>query len=150
MSTDHFERLRGQPLITVEPWPDALVERFGFPLRHPYVEGTMTGIVGPTALLMLRLLDRGLAESPEGFTLDVADIAAALGVGAAGRNSPFWRSLGRLVDFDVVTPRPTGVAVRRALAPLSEHRAGRLPASALRIHQAEVRRLADAGLSQAS
>jgi hypothetical protein len=86
--------------------------------------------------VLLRRVGLGFTRCPDGFHLDVADTATALGLGAGlGRNSPWWRTVGRLVNFGYAAVRgPESLAVRRAVAPLPEHLVRRLPASLQRTH----------------
>jgi hypothetical protein len=131
-----IDRLINSPILTIEPWADAVVESVGYGLRDFYVEAYLGPVIGPTCLVLLRRLGLGFALDPEGFTLDVAETAAGLGVGATlGRNSAWWRSVGRLMDFGVATVRGPGtLAVRRSVAPLPQRLVRRLPAPLQRSH----------------
>jgi hypothetical protein len=123
-------------VLTIEPWTDPVVEAVGYPLRDPYVEIFFGSHLGPTSILLLRRVGLGFGLHPEGFVLDVAETAAALGLGAGlGRNSPWWRTVGRLARFGLAHGRgPQTLAVRRAVAPLTQSQVDRLPASLQRAH----------------
>ena len=58
-----------------------------------------------------------------------------------GRHAPITRTLERMVWWGAARWLPDGsYAVRKALAPLTEHRAARLPLSARRFHEQHSRR----------
>ncbi len=135
LSSD-IERLVPARVLTIEPWIDPVVEAVGYELRDAYVEVFLASVVGPTGTLLLRRVGLGFAFQPQGFALDVDDTAAALGVGAGlGRNSPWWRTVARLARFGFVAGRDgQTLAVRRAVAPLSQRSVNRLPASLQRSH----------------
>lgn len=128
--------------ITVTAWDDPLVEAHGFAPRHPYIEGVWAGILGPSATLAYRrlgaLVELGLAD----IDIDVVDLSVSLGLGeGTGRNALITRTLNRLVAFGAARWEPDGrYALRRALAPLPEHRARRLSHSARLFHEAQTGR----------
>jgi hypothetical protein len=130
--------------LIVTAWPDPLVEAHGFGPRHPYIEGVWTGILGPSAVLCYRrlgpLVELGLDDID--IDIDVVDLAVSLGLGeGTGRNAAITRTLARLVSFDVARWLTDGrYAIRRALAPLPEHRVRRLSTSARLFHQAQTAR----------
>ncbi len=129
------------PTITLVAWDDPLVEAHGFGPHSAYTETVWLSVLGPTASWLYRkvavLLELGL----DGIEIDLADLALGLGLGAGtGRKSMISKALSRLVGFDVARWRPDGAfAVRRALAPITEHRAARLPASVRRFHEQHTR-----------
>lgn len=115
--------------ISIAPWPDPVVDRVGYDIKSDYVERFWLGILGPSTTLLLRRLVDDLEVRPEGFTLDLAETAQALGVGMrGGRTSPFLRAVDRSCRFGAtrLVGRQT-LAVRRKLAPLSHSQLGRLP-----------------------
>lgn len=124
----------GQPLclaskLRIVPWPDPVLDAVGFDARSAYVERFWLGILGPSALLLLRHLARRLEEAPAGFELDVSLTARSLGLSArTGRNAPLSRCLERCVRFGLLRPvGPETMAVRRHLGPLSARHLQRLP-----------------------
>ncbi len=113
-----------------------MVEAVGYGLCDPFVEAFFTAHLGPTSVMLLRRIGRGFQASPEGFSLNVADTAAGLGVASSGRNSPWWRTISRLVYFDIAQVRGAeALAVRRALAPLPHRLLRRLPPNLQRAHE---------------
>ena len=121
----------------IVPWTDPLVERSGHPIGDPYVEIFWLPVLGPTASWLLRRLAGGLEHEPDGYMLDLPDLARSLGVGwAPGRNNPFARALQRCAMFGAVNelavvPVRT-IAVRRMLPRVPERHLSRLP-DALRV-----------------
>jgi len=124
--------------LPVRPWPDPVIDALGHDPRSTYVEMFWLGILGPSTTWLLRRLAAGLDASPTGFDLDLADTAAALGLGSrGGRHSPFMRALGRCCQFDLAVAAPDGtMAVRRMVPPLNRRQVLRLPPSLLAAHQA--------------
>src|SRR5580704_18246753 len=67
--------------IRIVGWPDPVIDRLGYDPRSLYVETFWLGILGPTGTWLMRLFASGLDDAPEGFDLDLADTARALGLG---------------------------------------------------------------------
>lgn len=119
------------PTLTVLPWVDPVVDRVGHRADSRYVETFWLGILGPTATWMLRRLNAGLDDHPDGYEIDLDDTARALGVsyGSHPANA-FTKALQRCVMFGLVQTiggSDTTVAVRRHVPPLSRRQLGRLP-----------------------
>ncbi len=114
--------------ITIRPWSDEVVDRLGFDPRAAYVEQFWLGVIGPSGTWLLRRLAAGFDEAPEGFELSLGDTARAIGLGDRnGRNSPFLRTVNRLIQFDLAqVTTPSELWVRRRLPPLSARQVGRL------------------------
>lgn len=125
-------------VLSIRPWPDGVIDALGHDPRSLYVERFWLGILGPSTTWLLRHLANGLDASPEGFDLDLAQAAQALGLGSkGGRHSPFMRALSRCCQFDVADARPDGVlAVRRKLPPLTRRQIVRLSPELATAHQA--------------
>ena len=125
-------------ILPVRPWPDGVIDALGHDPRSAYVERFWLGILGPSTTWLLRFLANRLDASPEGFDLDLAATAQALGLGArGGRHSPFMRALSRCCQFDVAEARADGtLAVRRKLPPLNRRQILRLPPDLAAAHQA--------------
>ena len=122
--------------LQVRPWHDTVVDRVGHDPRSAYVETFWLGILGPTATWLLRHLASGLATSPEGFELDLAATAGALGIGwELGRSNPLNRALQRLAVFGMAQPHGTTLAVRRRVPPLARRQLARLPEHLQLLHQ---------------
>jgi hypothetical protein len=116
------------PTIAIRPWNDPVVEAVGFDVRGPYVELFWLPILGPTATFLLRRLVSGLDTFPDGYELDLAETANALGLSlTAGVHSPFGRSLNRCVMFGMAHATSGGIAVRRVAPPLPARHTTRLP-----------------------
>ena len=115
-------------VLTIRPWPDDVIDALGHDPRSAYVERFWLGVLGPSAIWLLRRLAAGLEASPAGFELPLGDTAKAIGIGGQGRSSPFARTLGRICQFDVARIElPDALAVRRKLPPLARRHLARLP-----------------------
>jgi hypothetical protein len=125
-------------ILPVRPWPDSVIDALGHDPRSAYVERFWLGILGPSTTWLVRFLANRLDASPEGFDLDLAATAAALGLGSkGGRHSPFMRALSRCCQFDVAEARADGtLAVRRKLPPLTRRQVLRLSPELVAAHQA--------------
>jgi hypothetical protein len=117
--------------IRIIGWPDPVIDRLGYDPRSLYVETFWLGILGPTCTWLMRRFAAGLDDDPDGFDLDRADTARALGLGdRSGRQSPFRRALARCVTFEMARPEgPTTLAVRRRIPPMPRRHLQRLPVS---------------------
>jgi hypothetical protein len=130
------------PTLDVVPWDDPVVDALGHPPRSTYVERFWLSILGPTATWLVRHLDARLEDGGGTATLDLAATAEALGLGGGtGRNSPVVRSLARCHQFGIVRGArggglSGGIAVRRALPPLTRHQITRLPLALQAEHDA--------------
>ncbi|MBA2327910.1 MAG: hypothetical protein H0V95_14880 [Actinobacteria bacterium] len=115
--------------LTIQPWPDPVIDTLGHDPRSLYVETFWLPTLGPTALLLLRHLAQRFDERPEGLELTVADTSQALGLEQReGNSSPLVRSLARLAQFDLACDDGRGtVAVRRNLPPINVRHVRRLP-----------------------
>jgi hypothetical protein len=114
--------------LSIEAWPDPLIDRLGHDPRSIYVERFWLGILGPSTVLLLRRLAHELDARPDGFTIDLVDTARSLGVGMrGGRQSPFMRTVDRVCRFGAARwQTPERLAVRRMLPPLTRHQVSRL------------------------
>ncbi|HRE02543.1 MAG TPA: hypothetical protein PLV68_14680 [Ilumatobacteraceae bacterium] len=132
--------------LVVTPWVDPVVEAVGFDVRSPYVELFWLGVIGPTSTWLLRRLVTGFDHFPDGYELDLAETAAALGLSLTqGAQSPFGRALNRCVMFGAAYQSATSLAVRRLLPPLSGRHLGRLPEHLRHAHDHWVSSRPDAG-----
>lgn len=135
--------------VRIQPWNDPVLDTLGHDPRSLYVERFWLPTLGPTALLLLRYLAARFESDPEGSELDVAETSRALGVGVReGRSAPLWRTLNRLVQFDLArTPdeplpgaRPLPeVEVRRHVPPVNRRHVRRLPPHLQSAHEEWVR-----------
>lgn len=116
------------PTLIVVPWRDPVVEAVGYDARSPYVELFWLGIIGPTSTWLLRRLVSGLDAYPDGYELDLAETANALGLSlTAGTHSPFGKALNRCIMFGMAHHVAGGIAVRRLIPPLSLRHLRKLP-----------------------
>lgn len=128
----------GTTTLTIHPWPDTVIDSVGLDPRSDYVERYWLGVIGPSTTWLLRHLVDGLEKNPAGYELDMAEAAGRIGIGfAGGRHSPFSRTLGRLVQFELAREDGAGIlAVRRKVPPLSRRQIVRLPEAVQLAHQA--------------
>lgn len=79
--------------------PSPAVQRAGFLLDSPYLERCWLPVLGPSCTLLLRRFAREW-EHANTFTTSLHDLAVSTGLGGGTtRNSPIWRTLHRLVQF---------------------------------------------------
>jgi hypothetical protein len=116
------------PSLIVVPWHDPIVESVGYDARSAYVELFWLSILGPTSTWLLRRLVSGLDAFPDGYELDLAETAEALGLSlTSGLQSPFGKALNRCVMFGVAHETARGIAVRRQVPPLALRQLCKLP-----------------------
>jgi hypothetical protein len=122
--------------LTVNPWPDQVIDAVGQHPCSPYVEHFWLGVLGPSTTFLLRHLVTGLDAAPDGYELPLAVTARRLGLGdKGGKHSPFMRSIGRLVQFELadldgddgLDPGISQLRVRRRVPPLNRRQVSRLP-----------------------
>jgi len=114
--------------LVVRPWIDPVVDTVGYDPRSVYAENFWLGIIGPTALWLVRRLVSGLEHYPDGFELDMEETARALGLGyTSGKAGPFLKALDRCSLFGLTRPVDDGLGVRRKLVPLPRRLIDRLP-----------------------
>lgn len=123
--------------LTVVPWFDPFLAQRGYDPRSAYVERFWLGVLGPSATWLLRRLTRGLEEHPDGFRINMADTARALGLGeGTGRNSMVVRTVERMCQFGVAQLHARDrLAVRLHVAPLNARQLHRLPLAVQRAHE---------------
>ena len=123
--------------VTVRPWMDETLDRIGFDPRSPYVERFWLGIVGPSVTWLVRRIAAGFDAAPDGFEMPLGETARALGLGdPGGRNSAFFRTLTRMVQFDLArVPGPGEMQVMRRLPPLSRRQVARLSPALQEAHE---------------
>ena len=127
-------------VVVVKPWRDPLVEGCGFPVSSAYVETAWLPILGPSATLALRRLGLLAMERPDGFEVDLAELAGDLGLGKAiGNSSVVVRTLRRLETFGMAHWRGEVLEVRTAVAPLPARHADRLSPAVAAMHRQMVR-----------
>jgi hypothetical protein len=122
------------PRLTVTAWADPVIESLGHRPGSPYVEAVWLGVLGPSTTWAWQRLARLVATKP-GTTIDTADLAVSLGLGAGtGPHAAISRTLSRLVSFDVAHRGADTLAVRLALPDMPARRLLRLSRSARFAH----------------
>jgi hypothetical protein len=116
------------PSLHVVPWADPVIDQVGYDPRSVYVERFWLGILGPSATWLLRHLVDRLEASTEGYTLDLDECAAALGLGRQrGSSGAFPRTIARCCQFGAGRLVGTDTfEVRRKLPPLTRRQVARL------------------------
>src|SRR5258708_6378845 len=100
--------------LQIKAWPDPVIDQLGFDPASGYVELCWLPILGPSAVWAIRRLTAGLRANPGGYSIRIADLGSALGLGAGnGRNSAIMRTLRRLVQFQMARDEGQGVLAVR-------------------------------------
>lgn len=129
-------RDEGSSTTVVRPWFDPDLALRGVDPRSSYVEQFWLGVAGPSVVLLVRRLARGLQLHPAGFSMDLSETARALGLGAGtSRNSAIVRTIDRAAMFGMLRRNgPDGLDVRTHLPVLTRRQLQRLPAVLRRSH----------------
>ncbi|MFZ9730791.1 MAG: hypothetical protein ACO3CX_04070 [Ilumatobacteraceae bacterium] len=121
--------------VSVVPWRDATVESLGFPVRSEYIEWFWLPVLGPSATWLLRRIDAGFEQYPDGYVLDARSTAQALGIAARDdAGTIFARALSRLQSFGIAHGNCNSLAVRRVLPPVAQRHLSRMPATVRDAH----------------
>jgi hypothetical protein len=130
--------------LRVVPWSDATVESLGFGARSDYVEWFWLPVLGPSATWLLRRIDFGFEDYPDGYVLDSQATSRALGVAAREHaGAIFGRAVSRLQMFGVAQSGRGALAVRRVLPPVSQRHLDRMPPHLREAHEGWLRRSSD-------
>lgn len=123
--------------LVVRPWWDPDLAVRGHRLEDPYVEMFWLGVLGPSAVCVLRRFSRGFEMHPGGFRLSVRDTARAIGIGTGtGRNGPLNRTLDRICTFHLARRTALDeIEVRLHLPSLTGRQLSRLPLSVQNAHE---------------
>jgi hypothetical protein len=129
-------------VLAVLPWTDPVIDRMGYDPRACYAERFWLGVLGPTALWLLRSLAARFDEAPAGFDMELTELSALLGLGrGTGKSSPLGRTIARCQRFGLVrTVDHQVIEARRRLPSLTRRRVERLPRSAQIDHAEWLRR----------
>jgi hypothetical protein len=126
--------------LTLVRLADPLVESLGLGPDDPYVDLAVLPVVGPSGTIMWRRMAKMVAAGQCPLRVDTAELLRCLGLSASlARNSPGGRTIYRIDRFGLVRRFGSRLAVRTALAPWSERRAGGLPAPVKAYHDQVVR-----------
>lgn len=71
--------LIANPVRTIRPWRDEVIEQQGFDARHAYVETYWLPVLGPSTVSALRWFADWLDNRPAGARVDLIDLGALLG-----------------------------------------------------------------------
>jgi len=124
------------PTVTIMAWEDSRLVDLGHELRSEYVERFWLGVLGPATTLLLRRLARGFTERPDGYRIDLADTAQAMGLGRGiGHSSMIGRTLERACQFGACRiESPSVLEVRTLMPTLTARQLRRLPEPVQRGH----------------
>jgi hypothetical protein len=123
-------------VVRITPWIDPVVDRRGHDPRSSYVERFWLGTLGPTATWLVRRLAAGFDDRPDGYDLDLATTAQALGLSySKGASSAFAKAFGRCLMFGLAHQRSDGYAVRRMLPDVARRHLSRMPPSVQQEHE---------------
>ncbi|MGA0878744.1 MAG: hypothetical protein ACO3SP_06455 [Ilumatobacteraceae bacterium] len=128
MTSTALITLLASPTITVRPWRDPVVECVGHDACGDYVELFWLGSLGPTATWLLRRLAVVVVTHPDGFTVQLTELARAVGLGhATDARSSLGKSLRRLDMFGLIHAEHQQLTVRAVVPPLPRKQVARLP-----------------------
>jgi hypothetical protein len=121
--------------IHAVPHPNPKVRRIGFALDDPYVEQVWAGVIGPSALLVVRRLPV-LWREREPAVVDLRELGQSLGLGPSlARSGRTWRTIERLVGFGLAQWLPGDeLGVRTEVAPLIDRQLARVPVWTRQVH----------------
>jgi hypothetical protein len=121
--------------LTIQPWPDPVIDQVGHDPRSAYVEQFWLGVLGPSTIWLMRRIANRFERAPEGFELDPIETGGALGLAArGGPQSPVRKSLDRGCTFGIARLDGPSYLVRRKLPPLTRRQLQRLPESVQQLH----------------
>lgn len=104
--------------LAIQRWTDPATEASGYDARSAYGEQFWLPTIGPTSLLLLRLLADELEHHPEGIHLSIAETAQRLGIGnREGSQSPVRRCIARLTQFELARHEGGAAYVVRVMLP---------------------------------
>jgi hypothetical protein len=111
------------------------VRRVGFTLHDPYVEQVWAGVIGPSALLVLRRLPV-LWREREPAVVDLRELGQSLGQGPSiARTGRTRRTIERLVGFGMAHRLPGDeLGVHTEVAPLTDRQLARVPGWTRQLH----------------
>ncbi len=100
----------------------------GYPITHPYVDGLWQPVLGPSAVSLLRLVDRFAVTHSDSFTIELDQLGRRLGIGGRGATSRAARTIDRLCNYRVAARLGANeLVVPLRLPALSNRQLDRLP-----------------------
>jgi hypothetical protein len=131
--------------LRVVRWTGSSVGADGHDARARYVEQFWLPVLGPTAIWMIRRLADRFDDEPDGFDLDLDELALCLGLGpTASRYSPVRRAVARCVRFGIARSDGQTLAVLERLPTVSSRHLIRLPIPLQERHRAWMEEHVDA------
>ena len=128
-------------LVNSRPWAMPAERDVGHDPRSAYVEHFWLSTLGPSATWIIRRLADHLDVEPDGFTLDLNDLAQSLGLSnTKGAESPFGRALQRCAMFNLIRPNNDGYDVKRRIPDLTSRQLDRMHDRLRRHHDEWVQR----------
>jgi hypothetical protein len=123
------EGIVGRASVRLVGWEDPTLAIRGVDSRSLYAERFWLPILGPSTLWLLRYFAWRLERAPGGVDLSLPDVARSVGLGdRVGLRAPFFRTIGRAIDFAMVRVETCEtIAARRRLPLLSPRHLSRLP-----------------------
>ena len=122
--------------VMIRPWLDPLVDETGHDPRSLYVETFWLGVLGPTATWVMRRLTAGLVGHDDGYRVDLASTAKAMGLSfTPGRSSPFSKALQRCTMFGLAHQTSDGFAIRRRVPTVAHRHLRRMPDAVRHEHE---------------
>ena len=117
-------------VLRIAPLIDPIIETLGHDPRSRHIERYWLPVVGPTVLVLARLLAAELDDNPTGCDLDIPTLAARLGIATPNPAMPrLHAAMRRARHFGFLAwGAPDLILVRRALPPLPLRHHRRLPA----------------------
>ena len=139
IATPHELQPPANDRLTIRVTRDPLRVLHGFPISSDYVETFWLPQIGPSAVCLLRLIDRTTRHSPDRqIDLALTDLATMAGIPRTGsRNSTITRSIDRLVRFGAArwdNTTQTELTVWSHLATVPARAQARWPAWLLEAH----------------
>ncbi len=132
----------GREEALILPLRDDHIDAIGFDPRSHYAETFWLPILGPSTLWLLRSVAMRFDVEPDGFTMQLEEQSASLGIRSnGGRNNAFQRSLHRLVGFNMgKTVDDRTLEIRRVMPPLHTGQVRRLSTRLQRLHHDAMQR----------
>ena len=127
--------------INFQPWAVPADRDVGHDPRSAYVERFWLSTLGPSATWIIRRLADHLDHEPDGFSINVNELAHSIGLSnAKGAESPFGKALHRCTMFNLIRPSNSGYDVKRRIPDLTTRQLDRMHERLRRDHDEWVQR----------